>query len=376
MIHRKKTNQVAIGDRFIGGDAPILVQSMTTTLTTDIDATVQQIWELTPAGCEIVRVAVPDMAAAKCLGEIRRQINIPLVADIHFQYQLALEAIAQGVDKLRLNPGNIRDPKKVDMVCKAAKERGIPIRVGVNAGSINIKKYPEATPEALVDSAQEHVRVLEENDFHDIIISLKSTDVPTMIRAYQLASEEFDYPLHLGVTEAGLPWQGNIRSAVGIGALLAQGIGDTIRVSLTGDSCEEAKAGHEILRSLNLRQSGITLISCPSCGRADVDIVAMAAEVDRRLRERPDLMKLPMRVAVMGCEVNGPGEARHADVGLAGGVGVGLLIEDGEVVRKYKEAEMVDALMARIEEKAKAMEAGIGGGTEDSGLLQIRNPKA
>ena len=360
-----------VGNVAVGGDAPVSVQSMTTTLTTDIDATVAQIWELVPAGCEIVRVAVPDMAAAKCLGEIKRQINIPLVADIHFQYQLALEAIEQGVDKLRLNPGNIREPDKVERVCKAARERGIPIRIGVNAGSINIKKYPEPTPEALVDSAREHVEVLERNNFHDIIISLKSTEVPTMIRAYQMASEAFDYPLHLGVTEAGLPWQGTIRSAVGIGALLAQGIGDTIRVSLTGDSCEEAKVGHEMLRALNLRESGITLISCPSCGRADVDIVAMAAEVDRRLRERPDLMKIPMRVAVMGCEVNGPGEARHADVGLAGGVGVGLLIEDGEVVRKYRESEMVDALMKRIEERARQYTAGQGGGTEDTGLLRI-----
>ena len=334
----------------IGGDAPISVQSMTNTATEDVSATVAQIHELERAGCDLVRVAVPDQAAADALGRIKAEIHIPLAADIHFDYRLALAAIEQGVDKLRLNPGNITDPDKIGLIADKARERGIPIRVGVNAGSIDRKKYGPPTPQALVQSALDEVALLEARGFEDIVISLKSFDVPTTIEAYRLVSEKVDYPLHIGVTEAGLMWQGTIRSAVGIGALLAKGFGDTLRVSLTADPVEEIRAGIEILKALDLREHGFTLISCPTCARCGLDLVEMVTEVERRLKELKDLP--PVTVAVMGCVVNGPGEARDADVGVAGAREGGVIFVEGRAVRKVSAENMVDELIAEVMRKA------------------------
>ena len=348
MFERKITRQIHIGKVAIGGGAPISVQSMCNTRTTDTAATVAQIKALQNAGCDIVRVAVPDMDAAKNLGSIIKEINIPLVADIHFDYKLALEAIKQGISALRLNPGNIGGEEKVKAVVKAAKAAHIPIRIGVNAGSLDKKilaKYGDVTPEALVESAMEHVRILEDLDFHDLKISLKAHDVPLTLAAYRLMSKTVDYPLHLGITEAGTVNTGIIKSAVGIGALLAEGIGDTFRISLTGDPVVEVKVANEILKSLGLKEYGPTLVACPTCGRTSIDLPAIAAQVEKKLEGIKD----PIDVAVMGCVVNGPGEARGADVGIAGGNGEGLIFRKGEIIRKVPEENLVGELFKEID---------------------------
>lgn len=347
-MERKKTRRIHIGAVPIGGSAPIAVQSMTNTRTADAAATVAQIKALAAAGCDIVRLAVPDMAAAETLGEIVRAVDVPLVADIHFDYRLALEAIRQGIAALRLNPGNIGGPDNVRAVTAAAKKAHIPIRIGVNAGSLDKKllaKYGRPTAEALVESALGHVRLLEAEDFYDIKISLKAHDVPLTIAAYRRMSEAVDYPLHLGITEAGTPQSGMIKSAVGIGALLAEGIGDTIRVSLTGDPLVEVKVANEILKSLGLREYGPTLIACPTCGRTSIDLAQIAADVEARLAG----VSRPIQVAVMGCVVNGPGEAREADVGIAGGRGEGLVFRKGEVLRRVPEDQLVTELFKEID---------------------------
>ncbi|WP_423791187.1 flavodoxin-dependent (E)-4-hydroxy-3-methylbut-2-enyl-diphosphate synthase [Mitsuokella jalaludinii] len=346
---RRPTRQIHIGKVAIGGGAPISVQSMTNTKTTDTEATVAQIRALQAAGCDIVRLAVPDMEAAKNLGNILRQVTVPLVADIHFDYKLALEAIHQGIHALRLNPGNIGGEEKVKAVVEAAKEAGIPIRIGVNAGSLDkkiLKKYGGVTPEALVESAMEHVRILEALDFHDMKISLKAHDVPLTIAAYRLMSQTVDYPLHLGITEAGTVNTGIIKSAVGIGALLAEGIGDTFRISLTGDPVVEVRVANEILKSLGLKEYGPTLVACPTCGRTSIDLPDIAAQVEEKLKD----IEEPIEVAVMGCVVNGPGEARGADVGIAGGNGEGLIFRKGEIVRKVPEADLVNELFQEIDQ--------------------------
>jgi len=346
-VQRKATRSVRVGQVEIGGGAAVTVQSMTNTPTADIDATVAQIRRLEAAGCDIVRVAVPNTQAARAISKIKKAISIPLVADIHFQHKLALASLEAGADKLRINPGNIGSQDKVEIVAKAAKERGVPIRVGVNAGSIDRSRYGMPTAEALVESALDEVRVLERLGFTDIVLSLKAFDVPMMIRAYRLASERCDYPLHLGVTEAGLAWEGTIRSSVGIGALLAEGIGDTLRVSLTADPVEEVRVGKEILSSLGLWDKPFTLISCPTCGRCEIDIGAIADEVRRRLEANPP--PKPITVAVMGCVVNGPGEASLADVGIAGGRGKGAIFARGEMLRTVGEDSLVDELMREVE---------------------------
>lgn len=347
-MQRKLTRQIKIGNVLIGGGAPIAVQSMTNTDTRDIDATVKQIDLLVNEGCELIRVAVPDHIAADALGDIRRRITIPLIADIHFDHTLALKAIANGVDGLRLNPGNIGEATKVKEVVKAAREAKISIRIGVNAGSLNkdiLLKYGGVTAEGLVESALEHVRILEELDFLDIKISLKTFEIPLLLEAYRLVSEKVDYPLHIGVTEAGTPWAGSIRSAVGIGALLSQGIGDTLRVSLTGDPVEEVRVGFEILKAIGLRQRGPVIVSCPTCGRTEIKLIRIAQEVEERIKH----LKSPIKVAIMGCMVNGPGEAREADIGIAGGRGVGLLFKKGQVVKKIPETDLVGELVKEIE---------------------------
>ena len=348
MFERKNTRQIHIGNVAIGGGAPISVQSMTNTKTTDTESTVAQINALQAAGCDIVRLAVPDMDAALNLGNIIKKVNVPLVADIHFDYRLALEAINQGISALRLNPGNIGGEANVKAVVAEAKLHNIPIRIGVNAGSLDkrlLAKYGGVTAEALVESAMEHVRILEAQDFYDMKISLKAHDVPLTLAAYQLMSETVDYPLHLGITEAGTARTGMIKSAVGIGALLAQGIGDTFRISLTGDPVVEVKVANEILKSLGMREYGPTLISCPTCGRTSIDLAGIADEVDKRLQG----ITKPISVAVMGCVVNGPGEAKGADVGIAGGNGEGLVFRKGEIIRKVKETELVEELFKEID---------------------------
>ena len=356
-MERKKTRRIHIGAVPVGGGAPVSVQSMTNTKTTDTQATLAQIRALAAAGADVVRLAVPDVAAAENLGAIVRQSPVPLVADIHFDYRLALTAIRQGIAALRLNPGNIGGEEKVRAVVEAAKAAGVPIRIGVNAGSLDrelLRKYGAPTAEALVESALQHVRILEAMDFRDMKISLKAHDVPLTLAAYRLMSERVEYPLHLGITEAGTPKSGIIKSAVGIGALLAEGIGDTIRVSLTGDPVVEVRVANEILKSLGLREYGPTLISCPTCGRTSIDLPAIAAEVEARLEG----IREPLSVAVMGCVVNGPGEAREADVGIAGGKGEGLVFRKGEILRKVPEGALVaelfreiDALLAERREK-------------------------
>ena len=348
MIDRKKTRRIYIGNVAIGDGAPISVQSMTNTKTTDTEATVAQINALQAAGCDIVRLAVPDMEAAQNLGNIIAKVKVPLVADIHFDYRLALEAINQGISALRLNPGNIGREERVRAVVKEAKAHHIPIRIGVNAGSLDktlLEKYGGVTAEALVESALQHVRILEQQGFYDMKISLKAHDVPLTLEAYQLMSEKVDYPLHLGITEAGTARTGMIKSAVGIGALLAQGIGDTFRISLTGDPVVEVKVANEILKSLGMREYGPTLISCPTCGRTCIDLAGIAEQVEERLSD----IKEPISVAVMGCVVNGPGEARGADVGIAGGNGVGLVFRKGEIIRKVDKKDLVDELFKEID---------------------------
>lgn len=351
MIERRQTKQVNVGGLSVGGDAPISVQSMTNTATSDVSGTVSQIHKLERAGCEIIRVAVPDEQSAEVLGRIKDEISIPLAADIHFDYRLALAAIEQGVDKLRLNPGNIRDRENIKLIADRAGERGIPIRIGVNSGSIDRVRYGAPTAKALVLSALDEVELLESRGFSDIVISLKSFDVVTTIEAYRLASAEVDYPLHLGVTEAGLFEQGTVRSAVGIGTLLAEGIGDTLRVSLTADPVEEVRIGIEILKSLDLKEHGYTIISCPTCARCAIDLVEIVKEVDRRLEEMSKLP--PIRVAVMGCVVNGPGEARDADVGIAGAKDGGVIFSEGRAIRKVRSDRLVDELMEEVRRVAR-----------------------
>ena len=338
---------VNVGGVGIGGGAPVALQSMCTTKTHDIDATVKQINQLAKAGADIVRIAVPHHVDAQAIPHIREQSPVPLVADIHFSHLLALEAIEAGIDKLRLNPGNIKDQNKIREVVRAAKDRMIPIRVGANAGSLDVERYGEPTADAIVQSALDEVRILEDEGFTDIVISLKSFEVPTTIEAYRKMAELVDYPLHLGITEAGLPFEGTIRSCVGIGTLLALGIGDTIRVSLTADPVEEIKVGKQMLEVLELRPGGITIVACPSCGRCDIDLHGTAEAVKARTAHIQT--NRPLRVAVMGCVVNGPGEARMADVGLAGGGGVGLIFAGGEQLIKVPEADMVDELVRHVE---------------------------
>lgn len=346
---RRKTRVVKAGNVLIGGDNPVVIQSMCNTDTRDVSATVSQIKALEKAGCEMVRVAVPDMIAAQAIGKIKEQISIPLVADIHFDYKLAVEAMAQGIDKIRINPGNIGSKEKVRIVADMAKEKGIPIRIGVNSGSLQkelLKKFGgHVTPEAMVESALSHVKILEECDFRDIVISIKSSNVPFSIEAYSLLSQAVDYPLHLGITEAGTVYSGTVKSAVGIGSILSMGIGDTIRVSLTGDPTEEIKAAKEILKSLELRKFGVEMISCPTCGRTQIDLISLAQQVEEKCRN----INKDIKVAVMGCAVNGPGEAREADIGIAGGHGEGLIFKKGEILKKVPENELLDTLMEEIE---------------------------
>ena len=347
MIKRKITRQIQVGSVKIGGGAPISVQSMTNTKTTDIKSTVEQIQKMEDLGCDIVRVAVPDMDAAKNLRGIISEVKVPIIADIHFDYKLALESIRQGVAALRLNPGNIGSSLHVREVVAAAKDKKIPIRIGVNAGSLNRKILQKfgMTAEGLVESALEHVKILEDEKFFDIKISLKSHDVPLTLAAYRLISEKVDYPLHIGITEAGTIKSGVIKSAVGIGALLAEGIGDTIRVSLTGDPVEEVKVGNEILKSLGLKEFGATLIACPTCGRTRINLPEIAAQVEEKLSR----VEKNIKVAVMGCVVNGPGEARNADVGIAGADGIGIIFRKGEIIRKVDESELVAELFKEID---------------------------
>ena len=345
---RQDTRQVRVGTVPIGGGAPIAVQSMNTTDTRDIVATLAQIASLAEAGCEITRVAIPDMQAAQALREICRESPIPVVADIHFDYRLALESIRCGAHKIRINPGNIGGPDRVREVALAAKERGIPIRVGVNSGSLSqrmLDRFHGVNRESMVHSALENIGMLEECGFEDIVVSLKASDPLLMIESYRLLSERIRYPLHLGVTEAGTPFEGSIRSAVGIGTLLAEGIGDTLRVSLTSQPEEEVRAAYAILKSLRLRVHGPELISCPTCGRTQVDLIGIAAQVEQRLKNE----KRNIRIAVMGCAVNGPGEAREADIGIAGGKGEFLIFSRGKILRKVPELEAVDALFHEID---------------------------
>jgi len=346
MNPRRASKPVQIGDVTIGGDSPIVVQSMTKTDTSDVMSTIEQVKELEDYGCELIRVAVPDVEAAQALPAIKKGISIPLIADIHFDYRLALMALEAGVDGLRLNPGNISDPEKVTTVVHAAKERGVPIRIGVNAGSLPKTANPQLTvAQRMVEAALEQVRLLESLDFDLIKVSLKAFDVPTTIEAYRDIAEKIPYPLHIGITEAGTPRTGIIRSTVGISTLLYLGIGDTIRVSLTAHPREEVIAAYEILKSLNLRQHGPILVSCPSCGRADIDIVKLAGEVEEQLLK----IDKPIRVAVMGCEVNGPGEAREADIGIACGKRKGILFKKGEKIGVVEEKDFLTALMAEVE---------------------------
>ena len=338
-----------VGNIPVGGGAPVTVQSMCNTRTDDVSATVKQIRDLEAAGCQIVRVAVPDMAAAHAIGAIKEQIGIPLVADIHFDYKLALEAAAAGVDKIRINPGNIGAPERVKAVADACRARNIPIRIGVNGGSLEkpiLAKYGGVTAQALVDSAFGHIELLHKFDFDDICVSLKSSSVPLTMAAYRLMSEQSDYPLHLGVTEAGTVEMGTLKSAIGIGGLLALGIGDTVRVSLSANPVEEIYAAKKILKAAGLRKDGPELVSCPTCGRTSIDLIGLANQVEERLKT----VDKPITVAVMGCVVNGPGEASAADVGLAGGKGEGVLFRKGEIVKKVPEDQLVDELFALIEE--------------------------
>jgi len=342
---RRISKPLRIGNVIVGGDAPIVVQSMIKTDSRDIPATITQIKELEDCGCEIVRVAVPDKEAAEGIAAIKKSVSLPIIADIHFDYRLALVALQSGVDGLRLNPGNIGNREQIAKVVAAAKEREVPIRIGVNAGSLPANFQPEAPPaERMVNMALEQIRLMESLDFSLIKVSLKAFDVPTTIQAYQMIADKVSYPLHLGVTEAGLPRTGAIRSAIGIGILLHQGIGDTIRVSLSAHPCEEVFVAYEILKSLGLRQRGPTLVSCPSCGRAEVDIIAMAEAVSKRLEK----ISKPIKVAVMGCVVNGPGEAKDADVGIACGKGKGAIFRKGEVVGTVSEQNFLQALMNEI----------------------------
>ncbi|OGN96341.1 MAG: 4-hydroxy-3-methylbut-2-en-1-yl diphosphate synthase [Chloroflexi bacterium RBG_13_51_36] len=354
---RRTSKPLRIGKVTVGGNAPIAVQSMTKTDTRDIRATVNQVKELEDCGCEIVRVAVPDKEAAESLAAIKKSVSLPLIADIHFDYRLALAALGAGVDGLRLNPGNIGDKEQIAKVVAAAKERSVPIRIGINAGSLPADFQPKAPmAKRMVKMALEQIRLMESLDFDLIKVSLKAFDVPTTIRAYQMIADKIPYPLHLGITEAGLPRTGAVRSATGIGILLYQGIGDTVRVSLSAHPCEEVFVAYEILKSLGLRQRGPTLVSCPSCGRAEVDIIALAEAVSKRLGK----ITAPIRVAVMGCVVNGPGEARDADVGIACGKGKGAIFRKGSIINTVNEKDLLEALIAEAERIEQALGCGIG----------------
>lgn len=351
-VHRKNTRPVKVGNLTIGGNDEIIIQSMTTTKTHDVDATVAEINRLEEAGCQIVRVACPDMRAAEAISEIKKRINIPLVVDIHFNYKFALKAIEGGADKIRINPGNIGKRENVEAVVKAAKEKGIPIRIGVNAGSLErhlLEKYGYPTADAMVESALHHIRILEELDFYDIIVSMKASDVRLAIEAYDKASRAFDYPLHLGITESGTLFAGTVKSAAGIGALLHIGIGNTLRISLSADPVEEVKVARELLKSFGLAANAATLISCPTCGRIEIDLISIANEVEEYIAK----IKAPIKVAVLGCAVNGPGEAREADIGIAGARGEGLLFMKGEIVRKVPEETMVEELKKEIDKLAE-----------------------
>ena len=344
---RERTKAVQIGNRVIGGGHPILIQSMTNTKTEDVQATVSQIQALTAAGCDIIRCAVPTMEAAAALAEIKKQIAIPLVADIHFDYRLAIAAMENGADKIRINPGNIGSRERVKAVVDVAKERQIPIRVGVNSGSLEkelVEKYHGVTAEGIVESALDKVRLIEDMGYDKLVISIKSSDVLMCARAHELIAQETDYPLHVGITESGTLYSGNIKSAVGLGMILYQGIGDTIRVSLTGSPLEEIRSAKLILRTLGLRKGGIEVVSCPTCGRTQIDLIGLANQVEQMVEDIP----LELKVAVMGCVVNGPGEAKEADIGIAGGVGTGMLIKKGEIVRKLPEEELLPALREEL----------------------------
>lgn len=348
MFHRTETIPVKVGNLTIGGSNDVIIQSMCTTKTADVKATVAEIHRLEEAGCQIVRVTVNNKEAAEAVKEIKKQISIPLVADIHFDYRLALMAIENGIDKVRINPGNIGRREKVEAVVKACKERGIPIRIGVNAGSLEnhlLEKYGYPTPEAMVESAMYHIQILEELDFRDIIVSLKASDVPMAIAAYTKAASAFRYPLHLGITEAGTLFSGTIKSAAGLGALLSMGIGSTIRISLSADPVEEVKVCRELLKSFGLITNAATLVSCPTCGRLDIDLFSIANEVEEYISK----LRVPIKVSVLGCAVNGPGEAREADIGIAGARGEGMLFRYGEMIRKVPEADLLSELKKEID---------------------------
>ena len=347
-MYRDHTKVVKIGDRVIGGGNPILIQSMTNTRTEDVEATVSQIRRLTAAGCEIIRCTVPTMEAALALKEIKKQISIPLVADIHFDYKMAIAAMENGADKIRINPGNIGSLDRIKAVVDTARERNIPIRVGVNSGSLEkelVEKYHGVTAEGIVESALDKVKIIEDLGYDNLVISIKSSDVMMCAKAHQLIADKTDHPLHVGITEAGTLFSGNIKSAVGLGIILSQGIGDTIRVSLTGDPVEEIKSAKLILRTLGLRKGGIEVVSCPTCGRTKIDLIGLANKVETMVSGFP----LDIKVAVMGCVVNGPGEAKEADIGIAGGDGIGLLIKHGEIVQKLPEDQLLDALRHELE---------------------------
>jgi (E)-4-hydroxy-3-methylbut-2-enyl-diphosphate synthase len=348
MKARKRTKVIYVGVIPIGGRNPVIVQSMTKTDTADVKSTLRQIQSLESSGCEIIRLAVPDTNAAKALGRIKKSINIPMIADIHFDWRLALEAIKQGVDGLRINPGNIGAKWKIKEVVSAVQDRGIPIRIGVNAGSLEkdlLRKYGHPTPEALVESAGRHIQILKEMNFSNIKVSLKASDVIKTVEAYRLFSKKYDHPLHIGISEAGPPSIGIIKSSVGLGILLAEGIGDTIRVSLTAEPEEEVRVAYAILGSLGLRKRGVNIISCPTCGRCRIDLKSLVKKVEHKVRN----IDKPITIAVMGCVVNGPGEAREADFGIAGGKGRGILFRKGKIVRKVKEEELLDALLKEID---------------------------
>ncbi len=345
---RRRSKEIFIGKVGIGGENPVTVQSMTNTDTRDVEKTVKQILELENEGCDLIRVAVPDKDAAEAIKKIKQRINIPIIADIHFDYRLAIDAIKNGVDGLRINPGNIGSKDKVREVVSACRERQIPIRIGVNSGSIRreiIEKYNGVNENSMVYSALEHVKILEDLNYNNIKISLKATDVELTVNAYKKAAEVTDYPLHVGITEAGTPWSGTIKSSIGIGSLLLMGIGDTIRVSLTGDPIEEVRVGKQILRTMGLLRDKIEIISCPTCGRTQIDLINLANKVEERIGN----ISKPIKVAIMGCAVNGPGEAREADIGIAGGIGCALIFKKGEIIKKVEEDKLLDELVNEIE---------------------------
>lgn len=352
LIHRKDTRPVKVGNVMVGGKNQVVIQSMTTTKTHDVEATVKEIHRLEEAGCQIVRVACPDERAANAIPEIKKQINIPLVVDIHFNYKLALKAIEGGADKIRINPGNIGKRDKVEAVVNAAKAKGIPIRIGVNAGSLErhiLEKYGYPTADGMVESALHHIKILEDLDFHDIIVSLKASDVTLAIEAYEKAAEIIPYPLHLGITESGTLFAGSIKSAAGMGAILSKGIGSTMRISLSADPVQEVKVARELLKTFGLASNAATLISCPTCGRIEIDLIKIANEVEEYI----STIKAPIKVAVLGCAVNGPGEAREADIGIAGARGEGLLFRHGEIIRKVPEETMVEELKIEVDKIAE-----------------------